>query len=140
MNPNITRGLHNNNPLNIRKSSVKWVGEVDGTDPDFCTFSDIFYGCRAALINLRSHINQDTRRLIRTTVGSEITRWAPPIENDTRAYINSVCAQIGMKADQRIVFSDKHLVCQFLWAMAKHECGASADIHLYWFERAYAMV
>lgn len=137
----LPRGLRNNNPLNIRKSSTAWQGKVEnGTDPDFEQFSDVFYGCRAALVNLRTHIQQDKHRLIRTTVEREIARWAPPNENDLKAYVKYVCDLVLMKPNDVLDFSKPNIICPFLCAMARFENGGSADVKYHWFERAYEML
>ena len=140
MNTNIPRGLRNNNPLNIRKSSTKWQGEIQGDDASFCTFSDIFWGCRAAIKNLITHVQQDKRRLIRTTIEREVTRWAPSSENNTSAYLNWVCDYIKLPPTTIIMPNDKNLICMLLHAMARYENGLSAEVHYYWFERAYEML
>lgn len=140
MNQKIPRGLRNNNPLNIRKSSIKWQGEIDGDDPAFCTFINIFWGCRAAIKNLITHITQDQRKLIRTTILREVNRWAPSSENNTTAYLNWVCDYIKLPPSTIIKPNDKNLICRLLHAMARYENGLDADIHFYWFERAYEML
>ena len=44
-----TRGLRNNNPLNIRHSKDRWVGAcVKQTDKSFVQFESMAYGYRAA--------------------------------------------------------------------------------------------
>lgn len=51
----MTRGLRNNNPLNIRKgSNWKGLSKVQ-SDKKFCQFDDIVYGVRAALVVLRTY-------------------------------------------------------------------------------------
>lgn len=50
-----TRGLRNNNPLNIRKSSTRYQGEVAGTDPAFKTFKTMAWGYRAAFAILKTY-------------------------------------------------------------------------------------
>ena len=136
----IPRGLRNNNPLNIKKSSTAWQGKVEGKDENFETFRDIFWGCRAAIINLRTHLEQDRHCLIRTTIAREIRKWAPDSENNTQAYINYVVENMKVPADTKLKFSDKNTVCCLLYWMARYENGRDADVHLYWFERAYEMV
>lgn len=138
---NTPRGIRNNNPLNIRLSSIHWQGEIlDGTDKEFCQFKDIFFGCRAAIVNLRTHIEQDKRHLIHTTIEREVSRWAPTSENQTDKYIAYVCDRMKMPGSTRIVFSNKNVVCMLLEAMARYECGTNAEICYHWFERAYEMV
>ena len=45
----MTRGLRNNNPLNIRRNKTKWQGlSVTQTDKSFFQFKTMAYGYRAA--------------------------------------------------------------------------------------------
>ena len=52
-----TRGIRNNNPLNIKfVKRNKWTGRVpeeQKTDPLFEEFTDMVYGLRAAIVLLR---------------------------------------------------------------------------------------
>ena len=136
---NLPRGLRNNNPLNIRHSSDHWQGLRElQTDSAFCQFEDIFFGIRAAMVCVRTHISQDRRKLIRCTVQREIARWAPATENDTIRYINFVCAEAHLQPDETLDFSKKNQICRLLFAMAKFENGKEVPFN--YFERAYAMV
>ena len=52
----ISRGLRNNNPLNIRRNKTKWKGLAEKqNDSAFFCFSDIAWGYRAAFITLRNY-------------------------------------------------------------------------------------
>lgn len=135
----IPRGLRNNNPLNIRHSSITWVGQTENqTDSDFVQFTDLTLGIRAGFVNLRTHITRDMRVLIRTTVKSEISRWAPASENNVNAYVKFVCDPFyGLKPDDVLVFSNKNHICRLLYRMAWYECGREVPFSL--FERAYEM-
>lgn len=97
-----TRGLRNNNPLNIRRSSSRWLGEVDALngrrDTTFCQFSDLQYGYRAAAKLLRTYQTKYGCR----TPEQIISRWAPTHENSTRAYITQVTEQMTRQGGQRI--------------------------------------
>ena len=84
------RGILNCNPGNIRESAgdrTQWLGErTTDDDKSFEEFVSPEYGIRALakiLINYRTQYGLKTIRQI-------ITRWAPPSENDTEAYIASV--------------------------------------------------
>lgn len=76
----MTRGLRNNNPANIRFSPAnKWKGEIPhdkNTDREFCQFTDISYGVRAAIILFRKYIRDGY-----TTLDKMISHFAPPCEN-----------------------------------------------------------
>ena len=52
----MSRGIKNNNPLNIRKSSVEFKGEVTPSrDKSFKEFRTLAYGYRAAFKVLRTY-------------------------------------------------------------------------------------
>lgn len=135
----MTRGLRNNNPLNIRKTSINWKGEVrENTDGEFEQFNTIEDGIRAAFVNLRTHLRQDRHHLSRTTVAKEIERWAPPSENNTKQYVKLVCEKTNLKEDTILRFEDKNIICRLLWGMAFVENGITIPFHL--FERVYALL
>lgn len=111
-----TRGIRNNNPLNIRKTKTEWKHEVDGDDEDFETFDSMMWGVRAAFRNMYTYYH--TRKL--NTIEKIITRWAPPSENNTTAYIAYVCKKTKMQKDQ--VFDwEFETVIQIVNAMSKIE-------------------
>jgi len=113
------RGLRNNNPGNIRHGE-KWQGLADEqTDPAFCTFKSPQFGIRAMC---RILLTYKQRGL--TTVDMIINRWAPDSENDTVAYIDSVCAQMGVERGQEIDVDDTAVMRPLLKAIIKHENGS----------------
>lgn len=86
-----SRGLRNNNPGNIRRSNDPWQGlSPTQTDSAFFQFVDAKYGIRAMT---RIIDNYKKRGLV--TVEQIISTWAPPVENNTNSYINSVLKQTG---------------------------------------------
>lgn len=89
----ISRGLRNNNPLNIRRNKTAWQGlAAEQTDSAFFTFTTPAWGYRAAFITLRNY-----KRLHGIdTLHSWVARWAPPVENDTAAYIGFVARKTGL--------------------------------------------
>ena len=119
----ISRGMRNNNPLNIRIGNV-WLGEVIiSTDPDFEQFVHIKYGLRAAFILLRRYINHYRRN----TVPMILAAWAPISENNTTKYIDYVCQHAHISQFSTILYSDKPVMIQLVKAMAKYESGADID-------------
>ena len=53
------RGIRNNNPLNIRRSTDRWVGvREEQTDKSFVQFKSMAYGYRAAWKTLQSYYNR----------------------------------------------------------------------------------
>ncbi len=96
----LPRGLRNNNPLNIRRSGDKWQGlRVLQEDREFFQFSEMKWGWRAAF-RLLCHTYYGKYRL--RTIRDIITRWAPPKENNTEAYIRSVTDRIGIGPDKEL--------------------------------------
>ena len=105
----LPRGIRNNNPLNIRLSSDKWQGQINANVNDndnnsslkgeavFCVFSSMEYGWRAAFVILcKTYYGKYKLRTIRDIV----TRWAPPKENSTEAYIRHVSDYTGIGPDR----------------------------------------
>ena len=128
----MTRGLRNNNPLNIRLSRTPWQGEVrPSQDKAFCRFRSPAYGYRAALKLLRNYSLVHGCHTVRTI----ISRWAPPSENDTKGYISTVCKLTGLDADRRIDVDDRRTMCGLAAAMSRVENGVpavTADVEAGW--------
>lgn len=80
-----TRGFRNNNPGNIRHGN-DWKGEEEGYDKAFETFKSVEYGIRAIHVLL----NTFSKHYALNTIEGIINRYAPPNENHTTQYINSV--------------------------------------------------
>lgn len=121
---NIPRGFRNCNPLNIRIGNT-WLGERDNPDDtEFEQFVNITYGLRAGFIILRRYI----RRYHLNTVRLIISRWAPRSENDTSAYISTVCRETGLQPDETIYYVDKVTMVKLVAAMCLVECGQPVDI------------
>jgi hypothetical protein len=85
------RGIRNNNPTNIEDSSIPWRGRI-GNDGRYVVFDTAINGLRAGYLEIWDSIVRDGDDTIRTL----IRQWAPPIENLTGAYQNSVRAQTGI--------------------------------------------
>lgn len=115
----MSRGIRNNNPGNIRHGD-KWQGLSETqTDNAFCQFVLPEYGIRALTKLLLNY--QKKYKLC--NVRSIINRFAPPIENDTEAYIYSVCLKLGVKPDTPIDISELGIMLNLLKAIIRHENG-----------------
>ena len=53
-----SRGLRNNNPLNIRKNAEQFQGEIKGKDKSFKTFLSLPFGYRAGFVILGTYLSQ----------------------------------------------------------------------------------
>lgn len=119
-NQKLPRGYRNNNPLNIRISSSKWLGEVENnTDGVFEQFVAMEYGYRAALKLIRNYINNYNLH----TVAEIINRWAPTNENNTSGYISRVCNTTGWVPGKTIDPNNMQDMCDLAYAMAIVENG-----------------
>lgn len=83
-----TRGINNNNPLNIRiVANQSWLGEKNpNTDGSFEQFNSVEYGIRAGLLLLLNY----KYKYKKDTIAEIIETFAPSNENDTNGYINFV--------------------------------------------------
>jgi len=119
-----SRGYRNNNPGNIIQGGFKFIGEVDPRDSRFRTFRDMSWGFRGMFKILQTYIKKhklDTMRGI-------ISRYAPPIENDTDQYIEFVSLKTGIDPDQVINPGDRSLLVPIVSAMATIENGSPPDM------------
>jgi hypothetical protein len=118
---NYPRGIRNNNPGNLRQANQGWRGEVGTDDAGFVIFDTMQNGVRAMTIVL---INYYYRHGLKTVRGM-INRYAPPVENNTDAYINHVARVLGVGTDQSIVLEP--YLMQLVEVMIKHENGRGID-------------
>lgn len=118
------RGIRNMNPGNIRLGE-SWLGlRMKQTDPDFCQFTSMIYGCRALLKLLQTYVEKRGC----TTIRKVVERWAPPSENDTSSYVLSVAAACRRDPDERLpVDVDPLIYLDLARAIARHECGPEAE-------------
>jgi hypothetical protein len=104
----LPRGLRNNNPGNLVKTSIPWEGKVPlskNTDTRFEQFIELRYGIRAKMRDLITDINKGNN-----TITSLITEFAPEFENNTAAYIATVVKMTGLTAFSRIELTEETLI------------------------------
>ncbi len=121
MNQQLPRGIRNNNPGNIRHGE-NWL-ELNPNGPDidsaFCVFTAPVYGIRAlakVLVNYKRIHGLNTVRQI-------VSRYAPPNENQTTAYIQSVAKQLGVYPDTVIDIEERGVLTVFIKAIIRMENG-----------------
>jgi hypothetical protein len=119
MGHNLPRGISNCNPGNIRHGD-DWLGLAElQDDTAFCKFTDAKFGIRAAAKILLTYYRKHRLK----SVGAIISRWAPPNENDTLAYVAHVAQTMGVLADQELTIDKTHILRGLLKAIIKHENG-----------------
>ena len=131
MEKKLPRGIRNNNPLNIRKGS-NWQGEVSNPDdPAFEQFVSMQWGIRAGFKILKNYMTGYGGRVkALTNVHDIIHRWAPPSENNCRAYIDSVCRFSGLHEYERLQFSDRNKMLALVDGMIRVECGQPVSLDI----------
>lgn len=114
------RGERNHNPGNIRHGEP-WLGLSPlQQDANFATFTAAFFGIRALCKTLLSYQRKHGKK----TIEQILFRWAPPVENDTDAYINAVAAEVGVGAKDEIqLYGNPGLLTKLAKAIIRHENG-----------------
>lgn len=90
--------MRKNNPFNIRVADTnRWRGALPFSK-NFERFRHTVYSVRAFIIILSTYRYKHNI----VTVYDIIHRYAPQIENDTRAYISYICKRMKCLPDQEI--------------------------------------
>ena len=116
-----TRGERNRNPGNLDRTTIKWQGMSPDQSGDsrFVVFNTPEDGIRALAKVLLSYY----RKHGLNTVRGIIDRWAPPVENDTGAYVAHVAKQLSVAPDA-VIDPPKPEVLEVLTiAIITHENG-----------------
>ena len=120
----VSRGLRNCNPGNIRQSKTHYKGEKPhSTDSAFKQFETLEWGYRAIFMLLHTY----RVRGYGDTIAKMISRYAPPFENNTEAYISRVCQQTGIDRDQRLNTLNSVQMIPIVSAISAVENGVKAD-------------
>lgn len=119
------RGIRNCNPGNIRVTTDKWQGlRPMQTDKEFFQFTEMKWGYRALIRTLQNY-----RKLHDCwTIRDFISRWAPSQENNTLAYILSVCKYLGVPSVYVPDVNDRDSMCGLAAAISKHENGVDPNM------------
>ena len=131
----MNRGIRNNNPLNIRRGTSRWVGRREiVTDKEFEEFTSMPFGYRAAwklMDTYRIRLRQAGKSY---TLENIIHRWAPPEDgNDTTVYLRTVIRLLDYKVAGRQPLpspstKEGHRVfAKIIAAMTCVECGIRPD-------------
>lgn len=122
----MSRGLANNNPGNIRRSKVRYLGEVNPSrDRAFKQFESRAWGYRAIFVLLDTY----RRRYGLNTLSGMIARWAPPSENHTGNYVRAVSERTGVDPDEAIDTRDRRTMIPVAAAISRVENGTEAVLH-----------
>ena len=127
----MNRGIRNNNPLNIRRGTSRWLGRREiVTDKEFEEFTTMAFGYRAAWKLMETYRLRLMQAGKSYTLENIIHRWAPPEDhNDTTAYIRTVIRLLDYKVAGRQplpapLSKEGHTIfSHILAAMTCVECG-----------------
>ena len=120
------RAIRNNNPGNIRIGAA-WFGlqprdhmtPEQAAETQFCVFSAPQWGFRAMATIFLTYNRKDGVKTIRQA----ISRWAPPTENNTTAYVEAVCDETAADPDKPFTFTNPQNMRALCKAVSIHECG-----------------
>lgn len=114
---NEPRGIRNNNPLNIKWSSLNaWNGQTGKDSGGFSVFDNPVNGIRAAARILKNYRNRGVN-----TIREIITTWTSGDPDASQAsYISHVASKMGLSADSDVPAS-RYL--DLLRVMILHENG-----------------
>jgi hypothetical protein len=116
-----SRGIRNNNPGNIDYNGTKWLGlDNPPSDGRFCRFKNAKYGIRAMVVILQNY----NKKYNINTIKQIINRWAPPVENNTDAYVMAVSKVVGVQPTDKIDLMDKTVMLRLARAIIQHENGS----------------
>lgn len=110
-----TRGIRNNNPLNL-KATGNQARDAGG----FAVFGSIGEGYSAAFRELDRYRGRGLN-----TIRGIVSTWAPPGQNDTAAYVQSVSRALGKSPDMPLSFDDYQALVN---AMARVESGSGVPV------------
>lgn len=133
----LPRGIRNRNPGNLRLGD-DWQGlSASQGDAAFCQFDDPVYGLRAlmrVLLNYRRKADGQGKRIV--TIRQAINRWAPPNENNTTVYVNTVARRLGVDPDAPVDWAYAETLIGMARAIVTHENGrAPQDFPADWYSR-----
>ncbi len=133
---NYPRGIRNNNPGNLVKTSIAWKGKVpvsNNKDRRFEMFIAPEYGVRAMIKDLKNDIAKG-----KNTIATLISEYAPRFENDTQRYITHVSKALKVSSTAKLL-PTKNTLRLLVISIAQMENGGSyVDNTL--FEKAYRLV
>ena len=113
--PNEVRGVRTNNPLNLSFANQP---NAIGTDGRFAVFQTPEEGVAASVRQLQLYGQRGLN-----TIDQIVSRWAPPSENNTAAYIQAVAQRVGVSPNQEIDLSDPNIMRRLVNAMSVQEVG-----------------
>lgn len=117
-NPRDPRGIRNNNPGNLNYVGQAGATKEGGPNGRFAVFQTAEEGLQALANQLRRYGSRGIN-----SVRAIISKFAPPSENNTQAYINSVSKGLGIGSDSALDLNDPRVLQSLMGAIIKVENG-----------------
>lgn len=130
------RGIRNNNPGNLIFTNINWTGKLpkeQNKDRRFEMFITPEYGIRAMIKDLKNDIEKG-----KNTVPALMTEYAPRFENNTDAYIQTVCKDLKVSATAKLL-PTKNTLRLLVHSISRVENGGNYITNEL-FDKAYAMI
>ncbi len=112
------RGIRNNNPGNLNYVGQTGATREAGPNGRFAVFQTAEEGLQALAHQLRLYAQRGIN-----SVRAIISKFAPPSENNTQAYINSVSKRLGVDSNASLDLNDPNVVQGLMNAIIKVENG-----------------
>lgn len=113
------RGIRNNNPGNLNFVHQKGAILEPGPNARFARFPTPEAGLAALRDQLCRYITRDGI----DTVSGIISKWAPPSENNTTAYIRGVAHSLNVEPDTNLGAPTPRLLTSLMNAIIRFENG-----------------
>lgn len=133
---NAPRGIRNNNPGNLIYTNIKWNGKLpkdQNKDRRFEMFIAPEYGIRAMIKDLKHDIEKG-----KNTIPTLIAEYAPRFENNTSAYIQTVCKDLKVSQTAKLV-PTKNTLRLLVHSISRVENNGNFITNEL-FDKAYAMI
>lgn len=131
-----SRGIRNNNPGNLIFTNINWTGKLpkeQNKDRRFEMFIAPEYGIRAMIKDIKNDIEKG-----KNTVPALMTEYAPRFENNTDAYIQTVCKDLKVSATAKLL-PTKNTLRLLVHSISRVENGGNFITNEL-FDKAYAMI
>jgi hypothetical protein len=117
--PNQPRGIRNFNPGNLNFANQSGATLEAGPGGRFAVFRTMEEGIKALAQQLQRYGSRGV-----DTIRSIISKFAPPNENNTKAYIDSVVKKLGVGAEEHLNLKDPAVLKALISAITTVEVGA----------------
>jgi hypothetical protein len=118
---NTSRGVRNNNPMNLVKG-VKFLYQIENpNEKRFMTFAKTWQGIRAGVLDITTDISKG-----KNTLNILMNEYAPKFENDTTAYINTLAKKLNIGANDILNRKDENFMFNLVKNIIAVENGNDA--------------